>query len=163
MSALVASSTIRGSWLSVLSYPTISHGAHDKRSLEAFNDLERLYGVRARKSTKFRAWFTRVCIWVAVRLICFRARAQRNGTRHRNRERQEADYEYECDSCVEACNPELNQAKFRHGSFPSHIADRCRCRDRNRNGESGQFRVSMTTTTSAALMTTTRSGKRTST
>ena len=33
------------------------------------------------------AWFTRVCIGVTVRLICFRARAQRSGTRTRNRER----------------------------------------------------------------------------
>ena len=33
------------------------------------------------------AWFTRVCIWVTVRLICFRARAraQRSGTRNRER------------------------------------------------------------------------------
>ena len=54
----------------------------------------------------------RVCIWVTVRLICFRARAQRSG----HRERREADYEYEhdyeCDTYVESCNPELNQAKF---------------------------------------------------
>ena len=61
------------------------------------------------------AWFTRVCIWVTVRLICFRARAQRSGTRNRNRERREADYEhdyeYACDFSVESCNPELNQAR----------------------------------------------------
>ena len=60
------------------------------------------------------AWFTRVCIWVAVPLACFpaRARAQRSGTRNRNRECRKADYEhdYEYDSCVESCNPELNQA-----------------------------------------------------
>ena len=58
------------------------------------------------------AWFTRVCIWVTARLICFRARAQRSGARTRNRERREADYEhdYECDSYAESCNPELNQA-----------------------------------------------------
>ena len=58
------------------------------------------------------AWFIRVCIWVTVRLICFRARAQRSG--NRNRERREADYDYdyecECDSYVESCDPELNQA-----------------------------------------------------
>ena len=62
----------------------------------------------------FKAWFTKVCIWVAVRLACFRARAQRSGTRNRNRnrERQKADYEHEYDSYVESCNPELNQADF---------------------------------------------------
>ena len=57
-----------------------------------------------------KAWFTKVCIWVAVRLACFRARAQRSGTRNGNRERRKADYEYEHDSYVESCNPELNQA-----------------------------------------------------
>ena len=59
-----------------------------------------------------------MCIWVTVRLICFRARAR---NRNRNRERREADYdyeheyeyEYECDSYVESCNPELNQAENR--------------------------------------------------
>ena len=64
-------------------------------------------------ASKKRAWFTRVCRWVTVRLICFRARAQRSGTR--NRERREADYEYdyeyECDSYVESCHPELNRVK----------------------------------------------------
>ena len=34
-----------------------------------------------------RVWFTSVCIWVTVRLICFRARSQRSGIRTRNRER----------------------------------------------------------------------------
>ena len=60
------------------------------------------------------AWFTRVCIWVAVPLACFRARAraQRSGTRNRNRESREADYEYEyeCDSYVDSFNPELSEA-----------------------------------------------------
>ena len=57
-------------------------------------------------------------MWVAVRLACFRARAQRNDTRNRNRnrERREADYDYEheYDSYVESRNPELNQALRRH-------------------------------------------------
>ena len=72
----------------------------------------------------FLAWFTKVCIWVTVRLIYYRARAQRSGTRNRNRERREADYEYDYEheyeyeyeyeygSYVESCNPELNQAIF---------------------------------------------------
>ena len=62
--------------------------------------------------TEMAAWFTRVCMWLTVRLICFRARVQRSGTR--NRERREADYEYEheCDSYAESCNPELNQAEM---------------------------------------------------
>ena len=59
-----------------------------------------------------KAWFTKVCIWVAVRLACFRA--QRSGHRNRNRGCRKADYEhdyeYEHDSYVESCNPELNQA-----------------------------------------------------
>ena len=71
--------------------------------------------------TRFSAWFTRVCVWVTVRLICFRARAQRSGTRNRKRERREADYEYEheyeCDSYVESCNPELNQARFSKAEY----------------------------------------------
>jgi len=43
----------------------------------------------------FPAWFTKVAMWVAARLTCFRARAraQRSGTR--NRDRREADYEYD--------------------------------------------------------------------
>ena len=71
-----------------------------------------------------------MCVWVTVRLICFRARAQRSGTRNRNRERREADYddehedeheheyEYEWDSYVESCNQELNQAPFFAGKGP---------------------------------------------
>ena len=71
-------------------------------------------------STEKGAWFTKVCIWVAVRLACFRARAQRSGARTRNRERREADYEY--DSYVESCNPELNQAEKGDGGGVCHAA-----------------------------------------
>ena len=53
-------------------------------------------------------WFTKVCIWVAVRLTCCHARTQRSGTRTRNREGREADYDE--DTSVESCNSELNQA-----------------------------------------------------
>ncbi len=62
-----------------------------------------------------RAWFTKVAIWVAAPLTCFRARAhaQRSGTR--NLDRREADYEYdydyEHDFKRESCDPELNQAR----------------------------------------------------
>ena len=68
----------------------------------------------------FPAWFTIVCIWVAVRLACFCARAQRSGTRNRNRERRKADYEhdYEYDSYVESCSPELNHADFSYQVKP---------------------------------------------
>ena len=38
-------------------------------------------------------WFTKVCIWVAVRLTWRHARTQRSGTRTRNREGREADTE----------------------------------------------------------------------
>ena len=71
-------------------------------------------------STEKAAWFTKVCIWVAVRLACFRARAQRSGARTRNRERREAEYEYENDSYVESCNPELNQAEKGDGGGVCH-------------------------------------------
>ena len=73
------------------------------------------------KIGKKRAWFTKVAIWVAARLTCFRprprarARAQRSGTCTRNRDRREADYDYEHDFKRESCNPELNQAKKREG------------------------------------------------
>ena len=45
--------------------------------------------------TEVSAWFTKVAIWVAARLTCFRARAraQRSGTR--NLDRRETDYEYD--------------------------------------------------------------------
>ena len=46
------------------------------------------------------------------------------------------------------------------GSFPGHIPGRCRDRNRNRNrnSELGQLGVSITTTTTARLITTTRIG-----
>ena len=49
------------------------------------------------------------------------------------------------------------------GSFPGHIPDHCRDRNRNRNSELGQLGVPITTTTTAALIATTRSRTRTGT
>ena len=56
------------------------------------------------------AWFTKVAIWVAAPLTCFRARAQRSGTRNRDRREADYEYDYEHDFKRESCDPELNQA-----------------------------------------------------
>ena len=88
----------------------------------------------------FLVWFKKVCAWVAVRLTCFRARAQRRGTR--NREGREADYDYGHDSYVESCNPELNQPLFLSlpvldGSSLFHRLDRSRGMGLRMNGKGG--------------------------
>ena len=72
----------------------------------------------AEEKSVFWAWFIKACIWVTVRLIYYRARAQRSGTRNRNREHREADYDYEYGSYVESCDPELNRAVFWHRLAP---------------------------------------------
>ena len=66
------------------------------------------------------AWFTKVAIWVAARLTCFRARAraQRSGTRNRDRREADYEYDYEHDFKRESCDPELNQARNFNTSVP---------------------------------------------
>ena len=66
----------------------------EKKSISIAALKKLLFGAST-ETSKNLAWFTKVAIWVAARLTCFRARAraQRSGTR--NLDRREADYEYD--------------------------------------------------------------------